>query len=183
MDILLKVLGNQEIDLHFTCMCAESLPSCPTLCACGLQPTGLLCLWDSPGKSTGVSGHALLQGVFLTQGRNPLSPESPALQVDSWLLSHQGRPCISHSEAKPYNSPHSMSLFLPSDGCPSALLSSEGSLLLAPLACLRNVPILCIREAFLLSLCICVFTWIPFARQRQLLLGMVSIWKVCGWGL
>ena len=25
-------------------------------------------LWDSPGKSTGVGCHALLQGIFLTQG-------------------------------------------------------------------------------------------------------------------
>ena len=33
---------------------------------------------DSPGKNTGVGGHALLQGIFLTQGSNP-SPTSPAL--------------------------------------------------------------------------------------------------------
>ena len=25
-------------------------------------------LWDSPGNSTGVCGHFLLQGIFLTQG-------------------------------------------------------------------------------------------------------------------
>ena len=29
---------------------------------------------DSPGKNTGVGGHALLQRIFLTQGSNPLSP-------------------------------------------------------------------------------------------------------------
>ena len=34
----------------------------------GLQPTGLLRPWDSPGRNTGVGGHCLLQGVFLTQG-------------------------------------------------------------------------------------------------------------------
>ena len=34
------------------------------------QPTRLLCLWDSPGKDTGVDGHALLQGIFLTQESN-----------------------------------------------------------------------------------------------------------------
>ena len=28
----------------------------------------LLCPWDSPGKNTGVGCHALLQGIFLTQG-------------------------------------------------------------------------------------------------------------------
>ena len=36
----------------------------------GLQPTGLLCPWDSPGKNTGVGGHSLLHGIFLTQGSN-----------------------------------------------------------------------------------------------------------------
>ena len=37
----------------------------------GLQPARLLCLWDSPGKNTGMACHALLQGIFLTQGSNP----------------------------------------------------------------------------------------------------------------
>ena len=37
-----------------------------------LQPAGLLCPWDSPGKNTGVGRHALLQGIFPTQGLNPL---------------------------------------------------------------------------------------------------------------
>ena len=37
----------------------------------GLQPNKLLCLWDSLGKSTGVSSHSLLQGIFPTQGLNP----------------------------------------------------------------------------------------------------------------
>ena len=34
----------------------------------GLLPASLLCPWDSPGKNTGVGCHALLQGIFLTQG-------------------------------------------------------------------------------------------------------------------
>ena len=37
----------------------------------GLQPARLLCPWDSLGKSTRVGCHALLQGIFLTQGSNP----------------------------------------------------------------------------------------------------------------
>ena len=37
----------------------------------GLQPTRLLCLWNSPGKNTGVSCCFLLQGIFPTQGSNP----------------------------------------------------------------------------------------------------------------
>ena len=36
----------------------------------GLQPTRLLCPWDSPGEYTGVGCHFLLQGIFLTQGQN-----------------------------------------------------------------------------------------------------------------
>ena len=42
-----------------------------------------------PGKNTGVGCHFLLQGIFLTQGSNPVSP---ALQADSLPLSHQGSP-------------------------------------------------------------------------------------------
>ena len=37
----------------------------------GLQPARLLCPWNSPGKSTGVGSHSLLQGTFLTQRLNP----------------------------------------------------------------------------------------------------------------
>ena len=36
----------------------------------GLQPVRLLSPWDSPGKNTGMSHHAVLQGIFLTQGLN-----------------------------------------------------------------------------------------------------------------
>ena len=39
--------------------------------ACGLQPTRILCPKDSPGKNPEVGCHALLQGIFLTQGSNP----------------------------------------------------------------------------------------------------------------
>ena len=52
-------------------------------------PTRVLCPWDSPGKSTRVGGHALLQGIFATQGLNP------GLLHCSWFLyqlSHQGSP-------------------------------------------------------------------------------------------
>ena len=37
----------------------------------GLEPARLLCPWDFPGKNTGVDCHALLQGIFPTQGSNP----------------------------------------------------------------------------------------------------------------
>ena len=35
-----------------------------------LWPYGLLCSWDSLGKNTGVGCHAILQGIFPTQGLN-----------------------------------------------------------------------------------------------------------------
>ena len=36
-----------------------------------LQPTRLLYPWNPPGKNTGVGYHALLHGIFPTQGSNP----------------------------------------------------------------------------------------------------------------
>ena len=36
----------------------------------GLQPTRLLCPWDSPSKNTGVHCPALLRGIFMTQESN-----------------------------------------------------------------------------------------------------------------
>ena len=44
---------------------------------------------DSLGKNTGVGCHALLQGIFLTQG---LNGRSPALQEDSLLSEPPGKP-------------------------------------------------------------------------------------------
>ena len=37
----------------------------------GLQPSRLLCPWDSSGKNTREGCHALFQGIFLAQGSNP----------------------------------------------------------------------------------------------------------------
>ena len=45
--------------------------------------------WDSPGKITGMGHHALLQGIFPTQGLNP------GLRNRRWILyrlRHQGSP-------------------------------------------------------------------------------------------
>ena len=48
------------------CVCACSVVS-NSLWPLGLQPTRLLCPWNSPGKNTGVGCHFLLQGIFPTQ--------------------------------------------------------------------------------------------------------------------
>ena len=57
----------------------------------GLQPTSLLCPWESPGKNTGVGCHLLLQGVFLTQGSNP-SLLSPVLAGSFFTSEPPGKP-------------------------------------------------------------------------------------------
>ena len=52
------------------CVRAKSFLSCLSLCdpmtAAYKAPLSV----DPPGKNTGVNHHALLQGVFLTQGSN-----------------------------------------------------------------------------------------------------------------
>ena len=47
-------------DYVCVCLCVCML-SCILLFCYGLQPTRLLCPWDSPGKNTGVGCHFLLQ--------------------------------------------------------------------------------------------------------------------------
>jgi len=67
------------------CLVAQS---CPTLCNfmdCSLPSS---CVHgDSPGKNTGVGCHALLQGIFQTQGLNPGLPHRRQIL---YHLSHQG---------------------------------------------------------------------------------------------
>ena len=57
--------------IQHMCVCVLVTQSCPTLQPHELQPTRILCLWNSPGKNTGVGCHFLLQRIFLTQGLNP----------------------------------------------------------------------------------------------------------------
>ena len=53
-----------------TCCCLVAKLCLALLQFHGLQPARLLCLWDSPGKNTGVSCHALLKEIFHTQEWN-----------------------------------------------------------------------------------------------------------------
>ena len=58
---------------HFgnrACVCAVASANSDSLWPHGLQPTRLLCPWDSPGKNTGVGCHSLLQEIFTTQESN-----------------------------------------------------------------------------------------------------------------
>ena len=62
------------------CLVAQS---CPTLCnPMDCSPPGSSVHGDSPGKNTGVGCHALLQGIFPTQG------SIPGLLHCRWILYH-----------------------------------------------------------------------------------------------
>ena len=73
-----------------SCVLCVVAQSCPTLCdAADCTPPGSSAHGDSPGKNTGVSCHALLQGIFPTEGLNP------DLLHCRWILyglRHQGSP-------------------------------------------------------------------------------------------
>ena len=62
----------KSLQSRFSRVCAYSVVSVmsDSVWPYGLWPTRLLYPWDSPGKNTRVGCHALLQGMFLTQGSN-----------------------------------------------------------------------------------------------------------------
>ena len=71
------------------CVCVIHSVMSNSLQVYGLQPSRLLCPWDSLGKNTGVGCHSLLFGIFPTQGWNP------GLLRCRWILyhlSHKGSP-------------------------------------------------------------------------------------------
>ena len=57
-----------------------------------MQPTRLFCLWDSPGKNTGVGCPVLLQDILLTQRLNPHPLCFLHCRQILYHLSHQGSP-------------------------------------------------------------------------------------------
>ena len=76
---------NTQCHLTWCCSVAQL---CPTLCdLVGCSPS------DSPGKNSEVGCHALLQGIFQTQGLNPALPHYKWILYD---LSHQGSPHLTY---------------------------------------------------------------------------------------
>ena len=59
-----------HIEVSKNCACQVTSVVSDSLWRYGLWPARLLCPWGSPGKNTGVGCHALLQGIFPTQGLN-----------------------------------------------------------------------------------------------------------------
>ena len=75
-----------------------------TLCD-PMETPRLLCLWDSPGKNTGVGYYFFLQGIFPTQGSNWCLFHCKQIP---YCLSHQGS--LSQNQEVPQiklNSEHS----------------------------------------------------------------------------
>ena len=86
--------------ISLTCMCLVT-QSCLTLCdPMDYSLLGSSIHRDSPGKNTGVGCHALIWGIFPTQGSNP------GLLHCWWIpyrLSHQGRSRILKWVAYPFS--------------------------------------------------------------------------------
>ena len=75
--------------------------SCPTLhYPLDCSPPGSSVHGDFPGKNTGVGCHALLYGIFPTQGLNPGLPHCRQIL---YHLSHQGSPRILEWVAYPFS--------------------------------------------------------------------------------
>ena len=79
-----------------------------SLRSCGLYPTRFLCPWGSPGKNTGVDGHVLLWGIFLTQGSNPLLLHLLHWQACSLPLAPLGKPKWINNCKRINNSSHQL---------------------------------------------------------------------------
>ena len=105
-----------------------------SLQACGLQLTQLPCLWNFPGKNTGVGCHFLLQGIFLTQRSNTHLLCLPHWQADSLPLHPLGVPFKLQSDglillaSLKFTASSGNGLEVPSSPCPhpvpSALMPS-----------------------------------------------------------
>ena len=86
-ELLYNGYSHGQVTMHLACrwyMCACSVIY-NSLQPHGLEPALLLRPWKSLGKNTGVGCHALLQGIFWTQGLNS-SSTSPALV--GWFFYH-----------------------------------------------------------------------------------------------
>ena len=71
LKVLKQTLGHPLMKFIMS-LFAKLLQSCLTLCnSMDYSPPGSSVHADSPGKNTGVGCHALLQGIFPTQGLKP----------------------------------------------------------------------------------------------------------------
>ena len=83
---------------YVLCLIVQSHPTLCDFMGCSLPGSSVH--GDSPGKNTGVRCHALLQGIFPTQGSNPSLPHCGQIL---YRLSHQGSPRILEWVAYPFS--------------------------------------------------------------------------------
>ena len=85
--------GGLKLPLHLdVSICVSHSAMSNSLQPHRLQPTRLLCPWDSPGKNIGMGCHFFLQAIFPTQGSNPHLLSLLHWKMDSFPLSHLGSP-------------------------------------------------------------------------------------------
>ena len=120
------------------CLAAQS---CLTLCdPMDYSLPGSFVHGDSPGKNTGVGCHALLQGIFPTQGSNPGLQHCRQIHC----LSHWGRPRI--LERVVYPSPGE----LPTQ-------ESYQGLLHCVCVCVCVYVYMCVCVCMYICVCVCVY--------------------------
>ena len=97
---------NLSLNLVIPCTArAKPLHWCLTPCdPVDCSPPGSYVHWNSPGKSTGVGCHSLLQQTFPIQGLNLHLLGLLHWQVGSSLLAPAGKPYRIHSDPKSQNS-------------------------------------------------------------------------------
>ena len=102
LELLLIFVNYSPLEVSDSCSVLSD-----SLWAYGLQPTRILCPWDSPGKNPRVGCYSLLQGIFPTQGSNP-------------CLRHCRRIlyCLSHKKAPHYWKKEAIQYFFKKYTCP-----------------------------------------------------------------
>ena len=90
--------------LSYAYVYVKSLQLCTILCdPMDVQPARLLCPWDLPGKNIGADCHALLQGIFSTQGQNPSVLSLLHWQANSLPLAPAGKPYLGHKRKQKFD--------------------------------------------------------------------------------
>ena len=134
--------------------CAQSFSRPPDLCdTTDCHPPGSSVHGDSPGKNTRVGCHALLQGIFPTQGLNPSLPHC------TWILyhlNHQGNPCSAYQHTQEnIRNPNAEASLLQNlqstSGCISLMLT--GSILVV----LQTLSVNCGKSVFHVRAFTCVY--------------------------
>ena len=112
-----------QINIKFSSLAAVLVAqSCPTLCnSMDYNPPGLLCLWNSPGKNTGVDSHSVLLRIFLTQGLNPSLLHAGRF-LTIWAIREAEGPTLW------FQPPFGEYLHIPHTHLPTTILGSKDSL-------------------------------------------------------